>query len=191
MGGDESATVRKPNGEWCSVRKNGSVSNQCHPEIEYDTASTYVSNPGGRGLPLMELPSCPGRFVLRGTCGSSQRPSTATAKHNIKTALNAFKTMGGGWGGRGGGVSWLGSEETIMEGDFQVTALGVRFPWRTKNTRAFRSTRVHSFFSYFGAEVLQGVSHDIQAGILLDFNLTLEVDQCSSISCTKSTTRFS
>lgn len=102
----------------------------------------------------MELPSCPGRFVLRGTCSSSQRPNTATAKHNIRTALNAFKTMGGGRGGRGSGVPWLGSEEAIMEGDFQVTALSVRFPLLTNNTLIFRTTRIHCCFSFWHALVM-------------------------------------
>lgn len=67
---------------------------------------------GGRGLPLSEIPSCPGRFVLRGTCGAPANSARST--HNVRTALSAFGVLGGIGG------TWLRSETAILEGDNEV-----------------------------------------------------------------------
>ncbi|CAM9171887.1 unnamed protein product, partial [Laminaria digitata] len=64
---------------------------------------------GGRGLPLSEMQSCPGRFVLRGTCGTPS--NAARSRHNVRTALGAFRALGGVVG------TWLRSDEAILEGD--------------------------------------------------------------------------
>lgn len=70
---------------------------------------------GGRGLPLSEIPSCPGRFVLSGTCcGPAGKKNTARSRHNVRTALAAFDALGGVRG------VWLRSEEAILSGDHEV-----------------------------------------------------------------------
>ncbi|CAM9641801.1 unnamed protein product, partial [Ectocarpus sp. 4 AP-2014] len=79
---------------------------------ELAAAIDYAAS-GGRGLPLSEIPSCPGRFVLRGTCGAPA--NAARAKHNVRSAISAFATLGGI-----GGI-WLGGETAILEGDHEAT----------------------------------------------------------------------
>lgn len=81
----------------------------------------HFSIEGGRGLPLSELPSCPGRFVLRGTCGGPS--NAARSRHNVRAALGAFKALGGIPGAR------LRSEEAILDGDHEVRR-AVSFPAR-------------------------------------------------------------
>ncbi|CAM9954999.1 unnamed protein product, partial [Pylaiella littoralis] len=68
---------------------------------------------GGRGLPLSEIPLCPGRFVLRGTCGGP--PNKARSRHNVRAALSAFSALGGVSG------VWLRGEQAILEGDHTAT----------------------------------------------------------------------
>lgn len=95
---------------------------------EYNNNHNTKYASGGRGLPVVELPSCPGRFVLKGTFGFVPRPHAARARHNVRTALGAFKILGGA---RGGGA-WLGAE-AILEGDFEVTTETVQYPSAHKN----------------------------------------------------------
>lgn len=82
--------------------------------IPYDTQTLgpRCAPTGGRGLPLSEIPLCPGRFVLRGTCGGP--PNRARSRHNVRTALSAFGALGGVSG------VWLRGEEAILEGDHAV-----------------------------------------------------------------------
>ncbi|CAB1105883.1 unnamed protein product [Ectocarpus sp. CCAP 1310/34] len=79
---------------------------------ELAAAVDYAAS-GGRGLPLSEIPSCPGRFVLKGTCGAPA--NAARAKHNVRSALSAFAALGGIGG------TWLRGETAILEGDHEAT----------------------------------------------------------------------
>ncbi|CAM9228108.1 unnamed protein product, partial [Ectocarpus sp. 6 AP-2014] len=92
---------------------------RCHQRLssgeilcELAAAVDYAAS-GGRGLPLSEIPSCPGRFVLKGTCGAPA--NAARAKHNVRTALSAFAALGGIGG------TWLRGEAEILEGVHEAT----------------------------------------------------------------------
>ncbi|CAM9358231.1 unnamed protein product [Ectocarpus sp. 12 AP-2014] len=102
--------------EWSLLAAEGP---RCHHRFssgevlcELAAAVDYAAS-GGRGLPLSEIPSCPGRFVLRGTCGAPA--NAARAKHNVRTALSAFAALGGIGG------TWLRGETAILEGDHEAT----------------------------------------------------------------------
>lgn len=77
---------------------------------------------GGRGLPLSEIPSCPGRFVLSGTCrggggaGANKTKNAARSRHNVRAALAAFEALGGVRG------VWLRGEEAVVGGDHEVSS---------------------------------------------------------------------
>ncbi|CAM9100433.1 unnamed protein product [Scytosiphon promiscuus] len=96
-----------PEGTPCHVRfSSGELLCELAAAVDYAVS-------GGRGLPLSEVPSCPGRFVLRGTCGAPA--NAARAKHNVRASLSAFSDLGGVCG------TWLRSEQAILEGDDEAT----------------------------------------------------------------------